>query len=149
MRRSRTPLFGLVGLCMTIGSVSSSLLASERFDEVAVTTWPAGARVIVDGKEGGCTPLVLSLSREVVHVVTVELEGYLPKTAEVRPEVDWSILSRDVLGGALGAVVQGAVDLSTGEATRLTPSEIEWTLERLQGVGDTLLPIVASGLSRM
>ena len=151
MSRSRFPLFGLIGLCVTIGSVSSSLLASERFDVVAVSTLPAGARVIVDGEVGGCTPLVLTLSREFVHVITVELEGYHPQTTEIRPEVDWAVLSREVLGGSLGGavggLVGGAVDLATGEAQRLPPAEIEWSLERVQEVGDTLPPLVATGLS--
>jgi hypothetical protein len=144
MRRSRFPLFGLVGLCVTLGSVTSSLLASERFDQVAVTTLPAGATVIVDGEVGGCTPLVVSLSRQFVHVITVELEGYRPLTTEVRPEVDWTELSRNALGGALTGLLGGAVDLATGEARQLTPSEIQWTLERVHEVQGAILPVVAT-----
>lgn len=147
MRRSRFPLIGLVGICLSIGSVTSSLLASERFDPVSVTTLPAGATVIVDGKVGGRTPLVVHLSRELVHSIRVELEGYLPRTAEVRPEIDWTELSRHALGGALIGVATGAVDVATGEAKKLTPAELKWTLERVAEVEEAVLPIVATGLS--
>ncbi len=147
MRSSRFPLIGLLGLCIAVGSVGSSLLASERFDPVAVTTLPAGATVIVDGKVGGCTPLVVNLSRQLVHSIRVELEGYQPLAAEVRPEVDWTKLSKNVLGGTLFGIVGGVVELSTGEAKCLTPAEIEWTLERVSEVDRVLLPVVASRLS--
>jgi hypothetical protein len=149
VRSSRFPLLGLVGLCISVGSVGSSLLASERFDPIEVNTLPAGATVIVDGKVGGRTPLVVNLSRQLVHTIRVELEGYVPKAAEVRPEVDWKELSKNAFGGALGGIVGGVIDLTTGEAKRLSPCDLQWTLDRVGEVEDALLPAVAIGLSRM
>ena len=147
MRASRFPLIGLIGICLTIGSLGSTLLASERFDPIAVTTLPAGATVIVDGKVEGHTPLVVNLSRQLVHSVRVELEGYLPLATEVRPEVDWAKLSKNALGGTLFGIIGGVVDLSTGEAKCLTPSELKWTLDRVNEVDRAILPVVASRLS--
>ncbi len=147
VRASRFPLVGLIGLCISIGSIGSSLLAAERFDPIAVSTLPAGATVIVDGKVGGTTPLVIVLSRQLVHSIRVELAGYTARATEVRPEVDWAELSKDALGGTLGGIVSGAVDLSTGKAKRLAPCDLEWTLDRVGEVGDVLMPAVASRLS--
>ncbi len=148
MRSSRFPLIGLVGLFLTVGSVCSSLLASERFDPIEVTTLPAGATVIVDGERlQGRTPIILNLSRQLVHSIRVELEGYHPRAAEVRPEVDWSEISNNVLSGPLLGVVGSAVELSTGDASRLTPAQIQWTLEQVSEVESRILPMVASRLS--
>jgi hypothetical protein len=127
VRASRFPLFGLVGLCISIGSVGSSLIASERFDPIEVNTLPEGATVIVDGKMGGTTPLVVSLSRQLVHTIRVELEGYAPKSVEVRPEVDWKELSKNAFGGTLGGIIGGVVDVATGNAKRLSPRDVQWT----------------------
>jgi len=149
MRSSRIPLLGLVGFCISVGSISSSLLASERFDPIEITTQPVGATVIVDGHVGGTTPIVVNLSRQLVHTIRVELVGYLPKVAEVRPEVDWKELSKNVFGGTLGGIVGGVIDLSTGEAKRLAPCDLRWSLDRVGEVEDALLPAVAIGLSGM
>ena len=149
VRSSRFPLLGLIGLCASIGSIGTSLLASERFDPVVVSTLPAGATVVVDGKVGGTTPLVVNLSRQLVHSIRVELAGYLPRAAEVRPEVDWLELSKNALGGTLGGIVGGVVDLSTGQAKRLAPADLQWTLERVGEVEDVLLPAMAIHLSGM
>ena len=147
MRASRFPLLGLVGLCLSLGSVCSSLFASERLDPIALTSLPAGATVIVDGKVGGRTPIVVNLSRQLVHSIRVELEGFQPLATEVRPEIDWAKLSRNALGGALSGIFGGAVDLATGEAKCLTPSQVQWTLERINEVDLAILPVVAGRLS--
>ena len=147
MRASRFPLIGLVGLCLSIFSVGSALLASERSDPISVTSLPAGATVIVDGKVEGMTPMVVVLSRKLVHTVRIELEGYRPRAAEVRPEVSWAKLAKNAFGGALFGIVGTAVDLTTGESKRLTPAEVQWTLERVGEVDRRILPVVASRLS--
>ncbi|HTF89791.1 MAG TPA: PEGA domain-containing protein [Planctomycetota bacterium] len=147
VRASRFPLIGLVGLCVSVASVGSSLLASERFDPIEVATLPAGATVIVDGKVGGTTPLVVNLSRQLVHTIRVELAGYLPRAAEVRPEVDWKELSKNAFGGTLGGIVGGVIDLSSGKAKKLEPNDLQWTLDRVGEVEDALIPAVAGGLS--
>ncbi|HUR29681.1 MAG TPA: PEGA domain-containing protein [Planctomycetota bacterium] len=147
MRASRFPLIGLIGLCISIGSVGSSLLASERFEPIEVKTMPLGATVFVDGQVGGTTPLVVSLSRQLVHTIRVELAGYTPRAVEVRPEVDWKELSKNAFGGTLGGIIGGVVDLSTGHAQHLSPCDVQWTLDRVGEVEEALLPAVAAGLS--
>jgi hypothetical protein len=149
MRSSRFPLLGLIGMCLGIGSVVSSLAAAERFDPITVSTLPAGATVFVDGKVGGTTPLVVTLSRQLVHSIRVELEGYHPQAAEVRPEVDWAALSKNALGGTLFGILGGAFDLASGEAQQLAPAEVQLTLERIGEVDRVLLPAVAGRLRGM
>jgi len=149
VRSSRFPLLGLLGLCLCFGSVGSSLTAAERYEPITVSSLPAGATVIVDGEVGGITPMVINLSRQLVHSIRVELEGYHPEAAEVRPEVDWRELSKHALGGTLWGIVGAGVDLASGEARRLAPAEIQMTLERVSEVDRMLLPAVASRLSGM
>lgn len=143
MRSSRFPLFGIAGMCLAIGSVGSSLAAAERFDPITVSTLPAGATVIVDGQVGGITPIVLSLSAKLVHSIRVELEGYHPKAAQVKPELDWGELSKSALGGPLWGIAAVGADLVSGEARRLAPAEIQLTLERVNEVDRLLLPAFA------
>lgn len=49
-----------------------------------VESRPSGARVVVDGKEEGRTPVTLSTVRAGSHVVRIEMDGYRTWTASVR-----------------------------------------------------------------
>ena len=49
-----------------------------------VESRPSGARVVVDGKEAGRTPVTLSTVRAGSHVVRIEMDGYRTWTASVR-----------------------------------------------------------------
>ena len=132
---------------MGLASLGSTLLAAETFEPISVETLPAGATVIVDGQVGGITPMVLTLSRRLVHSIRIELDGYHPQAAELRPEVDWSDISRNLLGGPLFGILGGAAELATGEARHLTPSAIEMTLVRMGEVEREFLPAVARSVA--
>ena len=51
---------------------------------VLVESRPSAARVVIDGREAGRTPLVVPNVRAGSHVVRIELEGYRTWTASVR-----------------------------------------------------------------
>lgn len=46
--------------------------------EIPVTSYPLGAKIIVDGEEMGSTPLNLKLARKREHEIRIEKEGYNP-----------------------------------------------------------------------
>jgi hypothetical protein len=51
---------------------------------ILVESRPSAARVVIDGREAGRTPLVVPNVRAGSHVVRIELEGYRTWTASVR-----------------------------------------------------------------
>jgi len=52
--------------------------------KIPVTSTPVGAKVLVDGKDAGTTPLILKLKRRKPAVIRIEQEGYDPH--EIRIE---------------------------------------------------------------
>ncbi len=50
--------------------------------EIPVTSHPSGAKIIVNGKNMGVTPLSLKLAKKKDHVIRIEKAGYIP--AEIR-----------------------------------------------------------------
>lgn len=59
-----------------------SLVNPKVSQDVPVTSTPVGARIIVDGKDAGQTPMLLDLKKKRSHTIRIEKEGYNP--AEVR-----------------------------------------------------------------
>jgi hypothetical protein len=57
---------------------SCATIVRGTSQKVPVTSNPAGARIIVDGKDTGVAPLRLKLARKRDHLIRVELEGYVP-----------------------------------------------------------------------
>ncbi len=45
---------------------------------VPITSQPTGAKIIVDGKDRGHTPLSLQLKRKANHTLRIERQGYNP-----------------------------------------------------------------------
>jgi hypothetical protein len=70
--------------------------------KIPVTSNLIGAKVLVDGKEMGYTPLNLSLKRKKNHIIRVEKQGYIPLEIRVLREKS-SLLS--VLGNLFWGVV--------------------------------------------
>ena len=54
--------------------------------EIPVTSNPVGAKIIVDGKELGYTPLNLKLKRKKGHIIRIEKQGYNPLEIKIIPE---------------------------------------------------------------
>ena len=62
---------------------SCSLLNQKLTQEVPVTSSPVGARIIVDGKDTGQAPLMLTLKKNKSHTIRIEKEGYNPTELRV------------------------------------------------------------------
>ena len=62
---------------------SCSLLNQKVTQEVPVTSNPMGARIIVDGKDTGQAPLILTLKKNKSHTIRIEKEGYNPTELRV------------------------------------------------------------------
>jgi hypothetical protein len=77
--------------------------------KIPVTSNPAGARIIVDGKDMGLTPLSVKLAKKRDHLIRLEKEGYAP--------LEMRALSRGAGGRALfilGNVIWGILAAMPG-----------------------------------
>lgn len=94
--------------------------------EVSIGSSPTGAKVTVDGKDIGKTPLVADLKRKDKHSVRIELAGYEPfEMAMSRGTSGW-VWGNIVFGGLVGL----AVDAITGGMYKLKPEQIQGALQR-------------------
>ena len=68
--------------------------------KIPVTSVPAGAIVLVDGRDAGMTPLILKLSKKRPAVIRIEKEGYNPHEIRVtrsKPNLHTAIGGNSVL----------------------------------------------------
>lgn len=68
-----TALLAIVSLLQSCATV-----VQGTSQKIPVTSTPIGARVIVDGKDAGTSPLTLKLKKKKPHVIRIEQEGYNP-----------------------------------------------------------------------
>jgi hypothetical protein len=103
---------------------------------VDFTSQPAGAKIIIDGKDYGTTPNSVSLRRKgrlageasnkVEYNVRIELAGYYPYDVKVKRKLNGWIFGNIVFGGLIGIII----DVSNGSMYRLSPDQVVAQLSR-------------------
>lgn len=157
--------------CMTIIKGSSQ--------KVPVTSNPVGARITIDGKEMGTTPLNIKVKRNKRHSIRAEMPGYDPLDIEIEQKFSGAKLGLSALGnylvlGSIGALLFGggkifssiflsffnseeaqkemdeatkaaglgallgtalglSLDLTSGAIFKLSPSELDVNLTKIDG----------------
>jgi hypothetical protein len=81
---------------------------SKSSETIPVTSHPPGAKIIVDGKEIGHTPLNLKLRRNKNYVIRIEKQGYKPYEIRVTKDVSPAVIIISLLGGAISGACLGA-----------------------------------------
>ena len=94
--------------------------------DLGISSQPTNARVTIDNKPLGSTPVIAKLSRGDNHIVKIELDGYAPFEATLTKKVSGWVWGNVVLGGLIGL----AVDAITGGLYNLTPDQIAGQLAR-------------------
>jgi hypothetical protein len=105
--------------------------------DVSVTSEPSGATVEVDGSEIGETPVTRSLDRGSQHTVEISMDGYESEQISIRKSTSGWVWGNIVFGGLIGL----AVDASTGGMYKLTPTQVQQTLDEetaAKGAEDTV-----------
>lgn len=79
--------------------------------KIPVTSNPLGAKIIVDGKEVGSTPMNLKLRRKKIHNIQIEKEGYDSFTVIItrKTSILPSLLGNYFIGGIPSAMLFDAV----------------------------------------
>lgn len=88
--------------------------------EVGISSSPSNAKVIIDGKAMGTTPVVTKLKRKDSHMVQIKLDGFHTYETTLTRSVSGWVWGNIVFGGLIGL----GVDAITGGLYKLTPKQI-------------------------
>ena len=94
--------------------------------KVGISSSPSGAKVWVDNKEMGVTPLFADLKRGDDHIVKVELAGYQKAEMTITKSVSGWVWGNIVFGGLIGL----AVDAISGGLYNLSPEQLNAELKK-------------------
>jgi len=98
--KKKSPWFKLIaGLVVIVFFGQSCAIIGPKYQTIPVTSNPPQARITVDNKFVGHTPLNLKLSRKDDHVIQIEMEGYEPAKIFVSPQPG----SEGSVGSGMGA----------------------------------------------
>ncbi len=98
-------------------------LTKPQMAEVRLSSHPQNVQVLLNGYDQGVTPMTLSIDRKMNHNVTFMMRGHQPIHVQIKPKLD---VVTTVFGNLVSWNVVGVVvDLVTGRAYTLTPSDID------------------------
>lgn len=115
----------IVGVLPVVLAACATIMHGTT-QEISVGSTPTGAKVLIDGKEVGKTPVVSELKRKDRHAVRIELDGYEPYELTMTRGTSGWVWGNIVFGGIVGL----AVDAITGGMYKLNPEQIQSTLSR-------------------
>jgi hypothetical protein len=78
--------------------------------DISVTTDPAGADLLVDGREHFKSPATITMKRKDDHTVEISREGYKSEKIDVKGVISAAVLGDFLAGGAIGY----GIDAATG-----------------------------------
>lgn len=115
-------------------------LVNGSHQEVSFKSDPPGAKVTVDGKVRGETPMEVSLDRGNDHKARITYPNYQPKVIHITTDNQGGVTTGEAIGYLiLGGVVLGgpalAVDIASGGLSNLSPNDIKVTLVPRQHSG--------------
>ncbi len=123
-------LLGGFGVALLIVGCATIIHGTKQ--DIAVSSVPTGAKVIVKGVHMATTPAVIKLDRKESNIVLrFEKEGYQPVEVALNRSVDAWIAGNIVFGGLIGL----AIDFINGAAYKLSPSEVNVVLTELKKQG--------------
>lgn len=132
-------LISLIAFTAICFSNCASIIHGSR-QTVDFSSQPAGAKIIIDGKEYGVTPHSIALSRKgrtkeetkdkKAYNVKVELPGYYPYEIKLKREMDGWFLGNVVFGGLIGIII----DASNGSMYKLNPDQVISQMQRTASV---------------
>jgi hypothetical protein len=87
---------------------------------IPITSEPTGADVVVDGMLVGTTPTDVEMKRKRDHLVTIQKDGYQPKSVPVVKDIGGAVWGNIIAGGLIG----WGVDATSGAQNNLNPKTI-------------------------
>ena len=124
----RRPTF-VAALLVSLAGCASIMHGTSQ--DVGLSSTPTNAKVTVDNKELGHTPVIAKLSRKDNHIVKMEIDGYQPFEATLTRKTSGWVWGNIVFGGLIGL----AVDAGTGGMYQLTPEQVAGQLAKQASSG--------------
>lgn len=119
MLRSKIFAMFLIGLLICL-LASCATIVSGKYQTVTFNSEPQGAKVIVNGRTLGTTPLTLPLEKASNQTLSFEKEGYNTVTLPLTTTLNGWFWGNIVLGGLLGSTTDGL----TGAVHEYSPSAL-------------------------
>ncbi len=89
--------------------------------QIGINSTPSDARVFIDGREQGVTPMVAEVRRKDPALISVRLDGYEPYELFLTRSTSGWIWGNVVFGGIIGI----AIDAAAGGMYKLSPERID------------------------
>ena len=112
----------IIGILPLVAACATIMHGTTQ--NVGLSSTPTNARVTVDNKPLGNTPVIAKLTRKDNHIVRFELDGYKPFEATLTRGTSGWVWGNLVFGGLIGL----AVDAMSGGLYKLTPNQIAGTM---------------------
>jgi hypothetical protein len=114
-------LFGGIAVVVGCGTIMHG-----TSQDIGLASSPSGAKVTLDNKELGVTPVIAKLSRKDNHVVHFALDGYQPADLTLTRSVSGWVWGNIAFGGLVGL----AVDAISGGLYKLSPEQLTATMAK-------------------
>lgn len=125
----RIRAFVVVASCLVLAGCATIMHGSGQ--DVGFSSTPTAAKVTVDNKPLGNTPVIAKLARKDNHVVKMELEGFQPFEATLTRKTSGWVWGNVLFGGLIGL----AVDAISGGLYNLTPEQVAGQLAKQSASG--------------
>lgn len=109
----------LISTLTTLSSCATIMHGTRQ--SIGIASNPTNANVWVDKSYVGNTPIIVEMSRNNNHTVTIHLEGYQPYEAIFSRQLSGWVFGNVIFGGIIGL----AVDAISGGLYQLTPDQIQ------------------------
>jgi hypothetical protein len=110
----------LLTLFLLIALNGCATIIHGTSQDIDVKTDPAGAHLLVDGRDHYKSPATIAMKRKDDHTLEISLEGYKSERIDLKGTISAAVLGDFLAGGAIGY----GIDAATGAQRRLEPERV-------------------------
>lgn len=110
----------------TPSAFGCATIINGTHEDILISSTPSKARVTIDYRPYGQTPVVANLDRKNQHIVKLSLPGFYDYETIITKHVSGTLAGNILFGGLLGLVI----DMTSGAMWTLEPTEIRANLRK-------------------
>jgi hypothetical protein len=120
----------LLTLFLLIALNGCATIMHGTTQDIDIKTDPAGADLLVDGREHFTSPATITMKRKDDHTLEISLQGYKSEKIDLKGTISAAVLGDFLAGGAIGY----GIDAATGAQRRLVPESVDVRLRPATGI---------------